>query len=347
MSPRGKGLLGVTQVRAPLSKSQSLRALNALGIGFASDLDQICKRGSMAESPGSRERTKYQEKQGMPLSGSGACIDLVSGRRCQGLSSGRTVSPHEAKKKLGCVSIDSHMSRMGYGAKHPSSNCAWRGQVEGRRERHSDFEHSLQAEGYAQLLGRPEGVGKRPTSLDSRRSARGLQPVGPKAEDGGHRDPSLGNQAAPSEDANQEGQALIAALRDAPVQNPAVWDAMLNAVSNAQQLFTAKNAGEVQAAQLVEGSQVSRLTPTNSASAITPTRTSRVGSPSKGFKSYHGSSPRKSTPGSESTADTPASPASSITNASSPCARRDGAPSMGPPADVREQWKAARRAGWV
>jgi len=283
----------------------------------------------------------------MPLSGSGADISLVSGRRCQGLSRGRTVSPHEAKQKLGCVSIDSHMSRIGYGAKPPSSNFAWRGQVEGRRERHGDFEHSLRAEGYAQLLGRPEGVGKRPTSLDSRRNARGLQAGGPNPGDGGHHDPSLGTQATPSEDPNQEGQALIAALRDAPVQNPAVWDAMLSAVSNAQHHFTDKDAGEVQQGQLVEGSQTSRLAPTNSASASTPTRTARLGSPSKGFKSYHASSPRKGTPGSESTADTPASPASSITNASSPCARRDGVPSRGPPAGVREQWKAARRAGWV
>lgn len=353
-SPRpGKGLHGITQVSAPLSKSQSLRAVNAFGIGFTNDVDQIPKRGAMAESPGARERTRNQEMQGMPLSGWGADISLVGGRRCRGLSNGRMTSPHEGKQRLGGVSIDHQLARIGMGSQttassnYATTSYAWRDGSKGRREAHGDSEHSVQSNSYAHLLGRPDGFGKRPVS--NSRSPRGLSPVSPAAAE--DQTGVLGEQPVSSEDVNQNGRALIAALRDSPVQNPAVWDAMLSAVTNAQQLFSAKDVEDDKPVLVVQGSQVN-----NASSAATPT--GAPASPSKGFKSHQGSSPRKSSPASETTADSSASPtsASPVSGPGSPGARRFGSPRerragspklRGPPAEVREQWKSVRRAGWV
>lgn len=101
------------------------------------------------ESP--RRRTRIEELRGVPLSGKGADLDMVGGRRCgekwAALHS-RESTERETKTELNGICIDQKLQKRHYSAP-PESRYG------------ENFKHVLHAEDFAKLLGRPEGTGQR------------------------------------------------------------------------------------------------------------------------------------------------------------------------------------------
>jgi len=159
LHPRCSGLhrsgFGIPVDHAMPSKQHREGVHQAMGYDHICDMDLNVTRSPCSaprrESQEMRRRTKIEELTGMPLSGKGADIDLVAGRRCEDLRSAhhsRERSPREAKTQLNGISISHQFQRRHFSAPPESRS----------RE---DFKHVVHAEGYANLLSRPEGTGKR------------------------------------------------------------------------------------------------------------------------------------------------------------------------------------------
>lgn len=308
--PRCSGLRK-GRVNAPLdhdkpTKSDSIRTLQAFGIPNNSDIDLIAKR-SRSGSQDPPERLKVEALQGMPLSGRGADIALMGGRRnSYSKASDRACSPREAKQELHGIDIDQQLRRRHASAPPSSSEC----------RRRDDFEHRLSAEGYSYLLGRPEGP-MRNGSLRYKERAFTVRPRrhNQSNDNGGKDSPASSgfrevHYNSTAEAGNDEGASapaqsaqLIAALRDATRNTPAeaVWDAMLNTIAESPELFHPKTAG----AQGLTNCDLSQLNlPAKVAAAVaaaaagsglpSPTRTPRVGSPTKKHRSRTDESPQRS-----------------------------------------------------
>lgn len=150
-----KGGFSVEHKASPQSKSERLRSLHALGIPAMNDdeLVQRKARVTSAQEP-MRRCTKSDNLLGLPVSARGADIGLVTSRRCQGFSgvqqSVAELSP-QAKFNLGSIDIDQHFQRRHCSAPPAPRHCDFK----------DNFEHSLRAEDYASVLGRPGGVGRR------------------------------------------------------------------------------------------------------------------------------------------------------------------------------------------
>lgn len=150
-------------------KGELLRSMQAFGIQNTNDVTMnVHRRRANTESPepGVR-RTKAEAMQGLPFSGQGADIDLMGGRRVRGMQEsvyGAAGGPNDAKIELGAISIDHQFRRRQCtSVPPPSSACS----------SSRDSQHRIRAEDYANLLGRPEGMGKRSILLE--RSRRGQQ----------------------------------------------------------------------------------------------------------------------------------------------------------------------------
>lgn len=267
MSPRcvgqHKGRVNSPVEHAQPSKSDSLRTLQAFRIGGHCDVDLIGSKRLCPDSPKPESRLKAEYLQGMPLSGTGADISLVCGRRIQGLEMrGREASSNQAKMNLADVSIEHQFRRRHHSCPPPTDEC----------KRKDDFEHMLRAEAYSTLLDRPagtmrkrrraetvrermlyisDGVPKEPPRItrtprqDGFREVRlGNSTVNPVRGGGNEGDAAAGHhlqQEAASESSALAGpEHLIAALRDATRNTPAeaVWDAMLSAIADSPQLFS-------------------------------------------------------------------------------------------------------------
>jgi len=267
MSPRCVGL-HKGRVNRPAdhekpAKSDTVRALQAWGMGNNSDVDLIEKKRSISGSPDPGNRMKVEVLQAMPLSGSGADISLVGGRRIQGLEMrNRAASPIEAKQRLDDISIEHQFRRRHRSCPPPSLECKWQ----------DDLEHALRAEDYAHLLGRPEGY-MRPASmretpralsvrpyrckdpsrvLTSPRSSVLTSPRGegcrewsskhPKGfdEDNGSdaiRVPPVMNEPEPEQSTRADQHD---AIRNTQAEAVSIWDAMLSAISESPHLFSPK-----------------------------------------------------------------------------------------------------------
>lgn len=259
LSPRTSGLHkgGVGSPREtegrPPSRSEHLRTLQALGIANVSDVDYIPQRGRPV-SVERMKRTKWEELQGVPLAGRGADISILGGRKCRPLleiARGRESTPKEAKTDLDSISIEHQFARRHFSAPPPAREGG-------------NFEHALQAEDYANLLGRPEGTGKRmyqsksqrslsrsqqPFHVDGRGMKEGIFESPMRTQFGPPPDPPA--SPPPREDATPPSPGLMAALRDAARNSPAeaVWDAMRSIFAESPQL-----------ASVVDPSQVSQAT---------------------------------------------------------------------------------------
>lgn len=255
------------------SKGEHLLSLQALGVNVSSDLELLSSRKSPPVSPEQgHRRTRMEELQGMPVAGWGADIKLVTGRRmnqesldrCRGSSPHgargcRASSPHEDKRELDNLSIEHQFARRHFSAppqrpsspwdQHPSDSSSgpWK----------HDFRHSVQAEAYAGLIGRPEGKGRRarrsaspPRRLEDRPAFyvdRGPKDVlfssatgstrGSRSENEG-RDLNILVETVASRNrggpvsARSMLEALRAATRNTPEAE--VWDSMLNALPSMQ-----------------------------------------------------------------------------------------------------------------
>jgi len=167
ISPRCSGLrrgnLGAPPENMHNSKQDQRRTLQALSIGNFCDVDNMLNRGA-ARSPRDgngegRQRTKHEGLQGMPLAGSGADIDLCSGRRCSPRAQSREVTPFEEKTGLDRVCITQQFQRRHFSPESRTKSY-------GDESRLGDSEHITKAQSYANLIGRPKIAGK--ATKDSR-----------------------------------------------------------------------------------------------------------------------------------------------------------------------------------
>lgn len=242
MSPRCVGLRK-GNVNSPAdhekpTKSDTVRALQALGMGNNSDIDLIEKKRSTSGSPTPGRQAKVEILKSMPLSGRGADISLVGGRRIQGLEMrDRVSSPREAKQRLDDISIEHQFRRRHHSCPPRGSDCKWK----------DDFAHASQAEAYAHLLGRPEGV-LRATSMREKPRSLSVRPyrkmTSPRGE--GCREKSikenpslvkdLGHEMVPLSQVMNEPEPELSTRADQ--QEDAAWDAMLSAISVSPHLFS-------------------------------------------------------------------------------------------------------------
>lgn len=271
MSPRcvgiHRGRLNSPMERAPSSKADTVRTLQAFGMSNNSDLDLIEKKRSCSTSPNPMNRNKFEAMQGVPLSGAGADISLAGGRRLQGFEMrDRQASPPQVKKSLSAISIEHQFQRRHQSCPPESREC-----------RSGDmFEHMLKAEAYAYLLDRPEGILRRHSqrktlpaltvlrrcvsarcrSSSAEMSARTRyspssanvencnelhrgQPNEPIEEvSGGDVAAGSARQADHQAPLSLQSANLITALREKTKNMPAeaVWDAMLKLVAESPQL---------------------------------------------------------------------------------------------------------------
>lgn len=236
-----KGGVGQSPERSPQSKSESVRSMQALGIGYMHDADLIMSRKKQIAGPPRENQTKIESIQGMPLSGRGADISLVGHRRrCQ---PSQACKPSEEKQVLDNISID-HQFHRRLSSPPKSQEC----------KAHRESEHTILAKDYARTIGRPvngrstplllgclsESVMHSPLPsprLSPRQRPRSIPSTHAQAscKAGKQRDQEIHEQSSPEQPA-----ALIEALRDATRNTPAepVWDAMLNALSESPQLFS-------------------------------------------------------------------------------------------------------------
>lgn len=146
------------------TKSATANSLNAFGVGNA--LELFAARRHQDLVPGSGIRTKAEKLQGMPVTGRGADIDLVRGRRCG--FAGFTQDRKGASMILDPISIDHHYARRHFSPHRSSSADSWRDEANIIKS----------SEAYARLLGRPEYTqGKEWRRSMSRHRARSSSPV--------------------------------------------------------------------------------------------------------------------------------------------------------------------------
>lgn len=150
-----KGGFNIEHTASPQSKSERLRSLHALGVPTMNNEELFSRKARItsAQEP-TRRRTKSDLLLALPVSAQGADIELVTSRRRQGFSSvQKSVAElsHNAKFNLGSIDIDQHFQRRHCSAPPAPRHCDFR----------DNFEHSLRAEDYASVLGRPGGVGRR------------------------------------------------------------------------------------------------------------------------------------------------------------------------------------------
>jgi len=170
LSPRCSGLhkrgFDSTPQNEKSSKKEQIQTLQALGIySNLCDLDLTMKLKPRDESVERMRRTKIEELAGVPLSGKGANLEVVGGRRVSGfreLAEARDASDREGKLELHNVSIEHQFNRRHFSTS-PVRTCTSDG----------SSDHVVRAEGYANLLGRPEGNGRRLKRSKSERTIRG------------------------------------------------------------------------------------------------------------------------------------------------------------------------------
>lgn len=279
LSPRCSGLhkrgFGTPSSPEKDSNQEHLKALQGLGMDNFSDIEKVQNWRPHDESAERRRRTRVEDLQSMPTSGFGADIDFFRRRRNEDGASFqnrlRTASRWEEKNGLDCTSI-AHQFRRRHFSAPPRSSSPW------EKKGEEGFEHVLEAEKYADLIGRPEGTGKnlslkRSKSCRQRRPFhvdRGLKdsifsspPVSPRLAEpyklegsrdyryapDGHEFERLVDVLEPIAAAESPAQsvALIAALREATRNTPAkvVWDSMLTALEECPDMVSAKESQEV------------------------------------------------------------------------------------------------------
>jgi len=241
-APLGTGLHkgggGFGHIERKLSRAETLASCQALGVDFRTANENMLTRRRLC-SPENRERTKSEILQCVPLSGRGADITMLGGRRnlvAPEPDRDPAVLPNQAKMELGGISIDHQFRRRHVSAPPKSGDC----------HINEDFEHSLRAQGYATLLCRPEGMGKRGRPQRAR-SQRSLQPPDEKDEQESCElsTSGVGRERVNSSDAKApplDTHQLIANLREATRNTPSekAWDQLLSALEESPQLFSPK-----------------------------------------------------------------------------------------------------------
>lgn len=283
----------------------------------------------------------------MPLAGKGADIAILGGRRINHQS--RDSSERQGKTELDSVSIVHQFERRHYSAP-PATNTAFPS---------SYSDHSVRAEGYARIIGRPEGTGKRrPQSARSRPAFR-TDPRNKEFSSTTVLDTSTsssGSLSVPadylSSDNPLQPSALISQLREATRNMPteAVWDAMLSALSDSSEIVGQKEADAA-----------------SSPPKLSLPRANRVSTPAKGIsRKEESASPgrgREALPAevsvmSASTAADTSEGRLSTGQSSLAASCESRCSSQGRQRQQRlrrdctiwlrqEQWKAQRRAAWV
>jgi len=260
-------------------------------------VDGNVRRRFRAESAESQRRTHHEDLQCMPLSGRGADISLIAGRRMlgSGMCRERSASPLEGKIELDSVCISHQFQRRHVSAPPEKTWCAPR----------RDFEHSTRAEVYAKLIGRPEGRGKRkarPTSSTPRtqqefRVRATKEPLfsvsrsnhettelgGSLGELDGRLFEKLVEVVGPlSREGPAQSASLIAALREATRNTPAeaVWDSMLGVLTRPSE-FMCKGTSSIASPMSSETAALDIETKVASRSSPISAGAKRIGSPVK------------------------------------------------------------------
>lgn len=298
------------------TKTERSRAIQGLGIA-ETDMDLVMTRGRRCTSADSRPGVGMQSLFG---------DEQMRGIRCEGLRArSRSPGPLEEKAKLDRICID-HQFRQRHSSAPPEGRSLRDAQKGTMREH---FDHCVRAEEYANLIGRPEGAGKRrvrPGSKSPRArkpfhvdrglkdslfastwvpftdAQRGEGMISDETATGGllaghdffpqPEYPPLTGVAQNAPDTPAQTAALISALREATRNTPAesVCDAMLSALVESPELFVPQTPEEPPQPALP--ARLAALLAANTSSETTEAKAPHMVSPMKNQSRFE-ESPQK------------------------------------------------------
>lgn len=175
-------------------KGEQLRSLRALCVPTCSHEELITHKSRVTLAPDCHQRrTKADTLSGVPLSGRGASIELISERHSRGTGYGKksvAAVAHDAKVCLDTIDIDHQFQRKRCFEPSTPSHCNFR----------DNFEHTVRARSYASVIGRSGNA--------CRRISRPSRSPSPDAEASHISDGACRRESRPSRSPSPDAETL-------------------------------------------------------------------------------------------------------------------------------------------